>query len=135
MRYEDLPIVGQGGEIIFSSWYGTVEPHAFTVRLSISSAANEILVVRRICLYLYRITAPSTYGIACIECYIHYSTGDHHIATLPLVRDEVTPFRFLVDYPNFPLVSGTTLCVATFDGSTGGTVHYRGDVFVERFTT
>jgi hypothetical protein len=135
MRYEDLPIVGQGGVIRFSNWDGTVGPHAFTVRLTISSATDEILVVRRICLFLYRVTSPSTYSIAYIDCYIHHSTGDHRIATLPLVQNEVTPFRFLVDYPNFPLVSGTSLNVATYDGSTGGTIRYRGDVFVERFTT
>jgi hypothetical protein len=133
MRYEDLPLVGQGGVLQLYRWYSTVGPHTLTTRLNIASGTDEILVVRRVCLWARRSTQPTTWGIAYIACYLAYGTDRHDIVLLPLMQNEFPVYRSYSEQLNFPLVSGTSIKADTYDSSTGGTVEYSANIFVERF--
>jgi hypothetical protein len=133
MRYEDLPLVGQGGQLQFYRWYGTYGPHDVTTRLSITSGSNEILVVRRVFLSLRRSSSPSTWNYAVLLCYITTGTSRHDVVVLYALQNEFPVYRFFSEQLNFPLVSGTTMNVQSADFCTGGTLEYFASIFVERF--
>jgi hypothetical protein len=135
MRYEDLPLVGQGGELKFYSWYGIVAPHTATTRITVSTGTGEILVVRRICIWTRRVTQPTTGGFVSVNAYLRSGSDYHYIMALYLLPNETWGFRYYAEQLNFPLVSGVSIRADTSDYSTGGTCEYGIYIFVERFTT
>ena len=134
MRYEDLPLVGQGGMLQLYRWVATVEPHALTTRVNIASGTDEILVVRRVFLTARRVTQPTTSNLTYTSCYLVRGTDRHDIVYLMLLPNEYPVFRSYSEQLNFPLVSGVSIKVDTYDGSTGGLVEYTANIFVERFS-
>jgi hypothetical protein len=133
MRYEDLPLVGQGGNLQMHRYYAIIGPHSWTNRLNIGSGENEILVVRKVYLCLRRVTRPTTFNEAHLLCFLQDSSARYDIALLTLLTDEWPAWRSHSQDLEFPLVHGLNIYVNTADYSTGGTVMYDANILIERF--
>lgn len=133
MRYEELPFVGEGGSLHINRWIDILGPHSLTERVSISSGADEILVIRYVYISINRVSAPTTYWRAFISCRINYGGEYHILHMVSALPGEFPVFRYAYEQLNFPLIRGSSFTVVTYDGSVGGSVEYSSSVLLERF--
>lgn len=112
----------------------TLSPHAENMRVMLPSFDTGKMLVHYVFLYLKRAslaTVPAVYGARVYvgafpnpNTRLHeYSFSDNTVAT---VNSILIPMNFVI-YP------GTTVGVASFDGSTGGTVEYEFRIVASQF--